>query len=170
MTTITSFEHADKSEVFTSDVMSLIRAIKTGDQKATLHGPSDVDHFGLTMLSNVCNNAPFPHQVELVIVMIEAKFDVNHVNLLKQTPIYFACKYGNVALVQVLLEHGALPHIKTTNGDLPSDVCLFNLRNVLHAPFNDVQKARLYQCCLTLLGTEDDRVLSLKCEKPYRPD
>lgn len=49
------------------------------------------------------------------------------------SPLHYACRYGNLEAVRVLLKRGALPNMKNSDGDTP-----LHLASKYHQGFSDI--------------------------------
>jgi len=59
---------------------------------------------------------------EIARALLEAKCNVNHINVDKFTPLHTACNQGEVKFIQLLLDYGADPTLKDARGKTPIDL------------------------------------------------
>jgi len=59
---------------------------------------------------------------EIAHALLEAKCNVNHINVDNFTPLHTACSLGNIKLIQLLLSFGADPTLKDARGKTPLDL------------------------------------------------
>ncbi|KAI9463433.1 ankyrin repeat-containing domain protein [Boletus coccyginus] len=85
--------------------------------------PPDIpDIVGLTALHHACT--PPNGHVEIAKLLLEKGANVNAQNRYGEVPIFFPFHGGDVALVDVLMEHGADLDIADGNGGSPRKLCL----------------------------------------------
>jgi hypothetical protein len=85
--------------------------------------PPDVpDISGHTALHHACT-PPIGH-AEMTKLLLEKGANVNVQNRYGEVPIFFPFQGGDIALVDLLMEHGADLDIKDGNGDSPRKMCM----------------------------------------------
>ncbi|KIK93222.1 hypothetical protein PAXRUDRAFT_829189 [Paxillus rubicundulus Ve08.2h10] len=85
--------------------------------------PPDVpDISGHTALHHACT-PPIGH-AEMTKLLLEKGANVNAQNRYGEVPIFFPFQGGDIALVDLLMEHGADLGIKDGNGDSPRKMCM----------------------------------------------
>lgn len=107
-------------------VPDIVRSAERGDESAVLaslragHSPDEEDDFGLTALHGAAKKG----HLQVVSHLINERADVNKraTRLQGETPVLYACKYGNVEAVRMLLWHQADPSAATADGRTPAQL------------------------------------------------
>lgn len=99
------------------------RAAQSGREKPLRHllaagVPADAEETGDTLLTAAVNSG----KSKTVLALLEAKADINRPDADGNTPLHHAALNGDLAMVKLLLEHGADKHRTNRSGYRPADL------------------------------------------------
>lgn len=119
-----SSDEKDKPSTCACFVPPIVRMAEKGKLKEVLKlldngaDPKESDDFGLTALHGAAKKG----HASVVLALAERGANVNAPSRLKgETPMHYACKYGQLEAARLLLRFGADPSVQTTEGKCPKD-------------------------------------------------
>ena len=63
-------------------------------------------------------------------------FNINDIDAFGLTPLHWACMYGNLEMIYLLVDHGANPNLKSLKGKLPYDLLDDDIKDEVFKYFN----------------------------------
>lgn len=148
---VTSLANAETKMVTEKD--PLVRAIQTRDlmkvrqllvnltqreQKLYVNAPIMQNH-GRTLLFVAVNTG----RQELVEILLDYMADVNHQDMLKDTPLHYACRKGHAPLIGFLIGRGADPYLRNQKDEACYHQAPKELRAATLTQINDIMISRM---------------------------
>jgi hypothetical protein len=134
-----------------SVVKQLVEAVDV--DKELIQEINELDHHGFNLLHYCC----LFNQTGLLPVLLARGINTNKATLQGSMPLHLAANQGSIAVVQILIQHGAFLFAQDAQGRYPLQVASQSGHMDIHAYLR--AQGRTNQFCPPDYGTEDDEVL-----------